>query len=129
MKPQQRWTMILTGALLFCTQLIQAQESQGKFRELIVQLPGIVSTRGFPDIKIKLSGIQGVAIVAFCETQHLVMMKLEKKILPDNRPVYDAISEAGFKFNVKEGATISDAKKNCKDRKLTAFSDPELLTE
>ena len=120
--------MILTGAFLFCTQLIQAQP-QVEFRELIIQVPGIVVTRGFPDIKSKLTAIPGISIVAFCGSQHLVMMMLDKKVLPDNRPVYDAVYETGYKFNVKEGVTISAAKENCKDRNLTTFPVSDLPSE
>ena len=126
---QQRWTLILAGALLFCTHFTQAQQSQVEFRELIVQVPGIVSSRGFPDIKSKLSGIPGTFIVAFCESQHLVMMKLDKKKLPDNKPVFDAVSELGYKFTVKEGATISKAKSECKDKKIQTFYNADLPSE
>ena len=126
---QQRWTLILTSAFLFCTQLMQAQQPQVEYRELIVQVPGIVSTRGFPEIKNKLASIPGVFIVAFCESQQLVMMRLDKKKLADNKPVFDAFSELGFKFNVKEGATISKAKRECKDKNLKTYSHPELPSE
>ena len=126
---QQHWKLILAGAFLFCTQLMQAQQPQVEFRELIVQVPGIVSVRGFPDIKNKLTAIPGLYIVAFCETQHLVMMKLDKKKIPDNNPVYNALSELGYKFSVKEGATISKAKGECKDKNVTVFHHPELSSE
>jgi hypothetical protein len=125
---QQHWKLILAGAFLFCTQLMQAQQPQVEFRELIVQVPGIVSSRGFPEIKNKLTPVPGLYIVAFCETQHLIMMKLDKKKLPDNKTVFDALSETGYKFSVKEGATISKAKSECKDRNVTVFH-PELLSE
>ena len=126
---QQRWNLILAGAFLFSTQLLQAQLPQAEFRELIVQVPGILSARGFPDIKNKLSVIPGLYIVAFCETQHVVMMKLDKKKLPDNKPVFDAIAESGYKFSVKEGATISKAKNECKDKNVTVFHYPDLPSE
>jgi len=124
-----RWTLILTGAFLFCTQIMQAQQPQVEYRELIVQVPGIVSARGFPEVNRKLTEIPGALIVAFCESQHLVMMKLDKKKLPENKPVYDAISELGYKFYVKEGATISKAKGECKDKTLTIFPDTDLPSE
>jgi hypothetical protein len=124
-----RWTLIFAGALFFCTQLLQAQQPQVEYRELIIQVPGIVSARGFPDVSNKLTSIPGLFIVAFCETQHLVMMKLDKKKLPENKLVYDAISELGYKFYVKEGATISKAKGECKDKKLTIFPETDLPSE
>ena len=124
----QRWTMILTGAFLFCALFVQAQQ-QLEFRELIVQVPGIASTRGLPEIKNKLSQIPGVFIVAFCETQHLIMMKLDKKKHADNRTVYDAITGTGYKFYVKEGATISKAKSECKDKKVATFHDGDFPME
>ena len=125
---QQHWKLILTGAFLFCTQVMQAQ-SQVDYRELIIQVPGIESNRGFPDIKSKLTGISGLYIVAFCESQQLVMMMLDKKKLPDNNPVFTAISETGYRFFVKEGATISRAKGECKDKKLVLFPDTDLPSE
>jgi hypothetical protein len=109
--------------------MMQAQQPQVEFRELIVQIPGIVSARGLPDINNKLAAIQGTYIVAFCESQHLVMMKLDRKKLPDNKPVYDAISELGYKFSIKEGATISKAKSECKDKKISTFSHTDLPSE
>jgi hypothetical protein len=125
---QQQWKLILAGTFLFCTQAMQAQQSQADYRELIVQVPGIETKRGFPDIKNKLSTITGLYLVAFCESQQVVMMKLDKKKLPDNRPVLNAISETGYKFYVKEGATISRAKSECKD-KLTTFPTTDLPSE
>jgi hypothetical protein len=126
---QQRWTLILCSAFLFCTLLMQAQQPQVEYRELIVQVPGIVSARGFPDINTKLSAIPGTFIVAFCESQHLVMMKLDRKKIPDNKLIFDAISETGYKFSVKEGATISKAKSECKDKQLRTFSHTDLPSE
>jgi len=122
-------TLILVSAFLFSTQLLEAQQPQVEFRELLVQIPGIESSRGLPDIKSKLSDIPGLYIVAFCESQHLVMMKIERKRLPENKPVYDAISELGYKFYVKEGATISQAKNTCKDKKLTVYPTTDLPSE
>jgi len=126
---QQHWKLILAGAFLFCTHTTQAQQSQADFRELIVQVPGIENQRGFPEIKDKLvSAVPGLYIVAFCESQQLIMMKLDKKKVPDNRSVFDAISETGYKFYVKEGATITRAKNECKD-KLTTFPATDLPSE
>ena len=126
MKTQQRWTMIFTGVFLFCAVSLKAQQPQYDFRELIIQVPGIVSSRGFPDIKRVLTDIPGTSIVAFCESQHLVMMTLDKKKLPDNKPVYDAISQLGYKFYVKEGATISKAKNECRDKTPLIFNNTDL---
>ena len=89
----------------------------------------VVFPSGFTEIKNKLASIPGVFIVAFCESQQLVMMRLDKKKLADNKPVFDAFSELGFKFNVKEGATISKAKRECKDKNLKTYSHPELPSE
>ena len=107
---------------------MQAQP-QVDYRELIVQVPGIESRRGFPDIKNKLSGISGLYIVAYCESQQLIMMMLDKKKLPDNNPVLTAISETGYKFFIKEGATISRAKSECRDKKLVLFPETDLPSE
>ena len=125
---QQHWKLILTSAFLFCTQLMQAQP-QVDYRELIVQVPGIESRRGFPEIKNKLTGISGLYIVAYCESQQLIMMMLDKKKLPDNTPVLTAISETGYKFFIKEGATISRAKSECRDKKLVLFPETDLPSE
>ncbi len=123
------WKLILVCVFLFGTQVMQAQQPQVETRELIVQVPGIESGRGFPEIKNKLTGIQGLYIVAFCESQQLIMMKLDKKKMPDNRPVLNALSETGYKFYIKEGATISRAKGECRDKKLTIFPTSDLPSE
>ena len=128
MNQQVRCMLILMGAFFFA-QWSSAQPAQTASRELIVQVPGIDGTRGFPEIRTKLINIQGVHVVAFCETQDLIMMKIEKKKQAENKPVFDAISELEFKFYVKEGATISKAMQTCKDKKLVEFPYDDLPGE
>ena len=129
MNQQLRRTLILAGALFFVAQFIQAQTGESEYRELIVQVPGIVGTRGFPEIKSKLLALDGVHVVAFCETQQLIMLRIERKKQANNRPVFTAISDLQYRFHVKEGATISKAMDACKDMKLQVFQREELRSE
>ena len=66
MSQQLRCILILWGAL-FSAQSLTAQTTNAKYRELLVQVPGIGVSRGFPEIRGKLINIPGVHVVAFCE--------------------------------------------------------------
>jgi len=112
--------LILLGAF-FYAQSLNAQTTNANYRELIVQVPGIGSNRGFPEIRGKLINIPGVHVIAFCESQHLIMLKIDKKKQADNKPVFAAINQLEFKFYVKEGASIAKAMDACKDRSMTVF--------
>jgi hypothetical protein len=129
MIPRLRCHLILSGAFFLLALSANAQQAQVDTRELIVQVPGIVSTRGFPEIKTRLAAIPGVRVVAFCESQQLLLIKVERKKLADNRPVFEAISELGFKFYLKEGATIANALKACKDKKMIVYDVDDLPAE
>jgi|GEM_PF-2357257 len=129
MNQQLRCKLILLGAIFFSAQFLSAQPVRVDYRELLVQVPGIASTRGFPEIRGKLINIPGVHVVAFCESQHLIMLKIETKKLADNRPVFEAISMLEYKFYVKEEATISKAMDACKDKKMTVYKYDDLPSE
>lgn len=120
MVQQVRCILILLGAF-FYAQSLNAQTTNAKYRELIVQVPGIGSQRGFPEIRGKLINIPGVHVIAFCESQHLILIRIDKKKLADNKPVLEAISHLEFKFYLKKDATIAKAMDACKDKSMTVF--------
>lgn len=124
-----RCRLIFLIALLSGINIISAQTPHPDYRELIIQVPGIASTRGFPEIRGAMINIPGVHVVAFCQSQHLVMLKIENKKLPDNRAVFEAISHLEFRFNLKEGATIKEALKTCRDEKITEYKYDDLPTQ
>jgi hypothetical protein len=125
MNQQLRCRLILLGAFFIHAQFLSGQSAHTEYRDLIIQVPGISSSRGFPDIRGKLINVPGVHVIAFCESQQLILMRIEKKKLADNRPVFDAISQLEFKFNVKDGATLQKAMNACKDKsqKLHQYED------
>jgi hypothetical protein len=86
--------------------------------ELIIQVPGIHHSRGFPEISNQLLTINGVRIYAFCESQHLILLKIDESKLTDDRVIFDKIRSMHFDFYVKKDATIQKALSVCRDDEI-----------
>lgn len=106
---------------LFAFHFSFAQEQN--FRELIIQVPGIYTSRGLPEIKNAISSVEGVRVAAFCQSQFLILMRVDNKLQPDNKPVFTAVKNLGYQYHVKPDVTIEKAMASCRDREKTIYQD------
>ena len=97
---------------------LSAQDKFTYYKDLIIQIPGIVKERGYPDIKNALLEIEGVGVYTFCQSQHLILLKVNMNLLPDDKIIYNKIRELGFDFYIKENATIAQALTTCSPEEI-----------
>ncbi len=90
-----------------------AQQTQTQSTEVVIEVTGIVYERGYPEVAGSLLLHDGLEIVGFCESLHVILIKVDRSIQPDDAEIIDALRSINAPFYIKEGATFSQVIDNC----------------
>jgi hypothetical protein len=116
----------LTATLLFLgVSTVCYSQTTSSVHNLIIQVPGIAASRGMPEIKNKIEALNGVRVYAFCKSQYLIFVKVDKAKQPDDKAIYEALRSLHFNFNVKPEADFEKALSTCSSSELPHNLNPD----
>ena len=97
----------------------QAQEFS---EELILQSPGVHAERNLGSIVSELETLGGITYVGFCQNQNVILLRVNRKIQPNDKPILEAFTQKLLEIHVKTG-TFTEVIAACPSMTLQS-SDP-----
>jgi hypothetical protein len=83
--------------------------------ELLIQFPSL-DEKNYDHVRNTLAVIPGVTVNAYCATNKIFALLIDRNILPSDEPIFATLkaNDCGEYF-VKESATAADLYSNCSD--------------
>lgn len=94
---------------------VNAQSTEMKSMELIMEVPKADALQSFKAIKKKLNTLPDVKVEGFCNTRKLLLLRIHPK---EYFNVMVAVNEAGFAYYIKNDLHISEVISGCEQGDL-----------
>lgn len=92
-----------------------AQTTDKKTMELVMEVPKADPVKSLKVIKKKLNALQDVKVEGFCDTQKLLMLRFNPQ---EYFNVLVAVDEAGFSYHIKKELHIAEVMSACESGAL-----------
>jgi hypothetical protein len=89
------------------------------YQELIVQVPAQIS-REFAQLKSDILALGNIQYVDYCASQQCFMLKVDRLVHVNDAVILDLLKSKNLPFEVKTGATISQAMSQCASNNIPA---------